>query len=999
MLRADGPARPHYRTDRTFHRPATETSITGEYFLMNRKLLASAICASLIMTGAAFAQDNPAPQQPQDQSTTTGDSAQENTQDTSNQKPQTLESVTVTGSLLARPEYETVVPVQVVPIQAQIATGSFDTASILQSTAVAAGATQINNQFSGFVVGGGTGIQTIDLRGLGSNRTLVLMDGQRPGPAGTRGQTGAGFDLNVVPDVILQRVEIVKDGSSSIYGSDAISGVVNLITKKRLDHTEMTFGVYAPEHDGGEQYNASIGTGWNFDNGNIMVAAQVQDQRPLALGQRDYFKCPQDMAWGKDGARIDRADHSIIGNTALGGCSTGNLYANTIIDYFDFGTRYVPSPDGVTIGPFPGYRPRHNGRYDDGNPAGAYYEDVLNYPFSGNEWVINENRNTSLYASSLFTFGSVNWTNQFLYDHRLTETRGFRQFFPTVFNPNDGGYYLPIMPFTSNDKVEVDYYYLRTQLDGGFGSSSWTWQVNGTHSRSDGDYGHMGIDSRVSGDLTEASNTLDLPPIDYFDPCVLSGRCMNQLIDAVGLPTKGSTEYAQSTINAVVTGDMFELPAGAVTGAFGAEYRHFKIDDVPDPNNAAGYEWGFTSAQETKGADHVTEAFGEVGIPLLKGLPAIESLSADISARVFKYASVGDTDNVWKYGLNWQITPTWRVRGTIGTSYRAPALYELYLGNQSGFLSQLQVDPCILWGESTNTFLQTNCAAAGIPADYAGGGSSATVFQGGGKGFLVPETSRAKSIGFVWTPTFGNFNLALDYFDYNIRGEIGTLDAGDITFGCYGRPIYPNSFCNLFHRNPPDAAANANQITDIHATFININSERTRGYDLQMNYSDDFSFGKLKADAEVTYTIEDTQQLFSTSEASGFASTDFVGYIGRPKTVGLAHVSLERGDWTYTWQGRYVSSTENKDLDGIFTYFGYEGAARDIKAGWRFYHSVSAKYDMGKISILFGVRNLFDKKPDLISDGVDTRKGNVPLNASQYDWFGRTYFARLNFEL
>jgi iron complex outermembrane receptor protein len=727
-----------------------------------------------------------------------------------------------------------------------------------------------------------------------------------------------------------------------------------------------------------------------------MVAAQVQDQRPLALGQRDYFKCPQDIVWGPDGQRIDRADRSIIGNTSLGGCSTGNLYANTIIRYFDFSTRYVPSPDGVTIGPFPGYRPRHNGRYDDGNPNGAYYEDVLNFPFSGDQWVINENRNTSLYASSLFTFGTVNWTNQFLYDHRETRTQGFRQFFPTVFNPSDGDYYLPIMPFPSDDQIDVDYYYLRTQLDGGFGSSSWSWQVDATHSRSDGDYSHMGIDARISADLTNPADTVVDLPVNYFDPCFLSGKCMNQLVDAVGLPTKGNTTYTQSTINALLSGNLFTLPAGDVSAAFGAEYRHYKIDDVPDPNNAAGYEWGFTSAQETKGADHVTEIFGEVGVPLLKGLPAVESLSLDMSARRFKYASVGESDNVWKYGLNWQITPTWRVRGSMGTSYRAPALYELYLGNQSGFLSQLSIDPCILWGESTNPYIQTNCAAAGIPATYAGGGASATVFQGGGKGFLKPETSRAKSIGFVWTPDFGNFNMALDYFDYNIRGEISTLSAGDIIFGCYGRPVYPNAFCDLFHRNPPDAAANANQITDVHATYININRERTRGYDLQVNYSDDFSFGKLMADAEVTYTIEDTQQLFSSSEASGFSSTDFVGFIGRPKTVGLAHVSLERGDWTYSWQGQYVSSTENPG--DTVNYFGLEGKL-DNKASWQFRHSVSATYNAGKWSVLFGIRNLFDKQPDTISAGVDTRTGNVPLLASQYDWFGRTFFARMNIEL
>jgi len=973
---------------------------------MNRKLLASAICASLLVAATASAQDNPAPvPQTQDQSTAT----QSNTtaQQTAQEK-KTLETVTVTGSLLKRPEYQNIVPIQVVNLKAATAAGDFGTANILQSTAIASAATQINNQFSGFIIGGGTGIQTIDLRGLGPNRTLVLLDGQRPGPAGVQGQTGSGFDLNVVPEVLLQRIEIVKDGSSSLYGSDAISGVVNMITKKKMDHLELNFSEAMPQHGGGSQTTASIGTGWNFAKGNIVVAAQFQEQFPLEQGQRSFFKCPEDLVWGA-GKRIDRADHSILQGTNLASCN--NLYADTMIYYFDPSLRYVPSRDGSTVGPFPGFHPRPypTPRYDDGNPNGAYYEDVLNYPFADQAWVINRNRNSSLYASSHFTFGSVNWTNQFLYDHRQTDTRSFRQFFPVVYSTAANDYFEPIMPYPDQTQVTVDYYYLRSGLDGGFGDSSWSWQVNGTHSRSKGSYSHFGIDARKSGDLTYDVNTVEpgSPQIDqYFTQGFLSGQNMGQLVSEIGGVFTGNTVYEQSTANAIASGNLFSLPAGPVTAAFGAEYRHYKLDDVPDAANSAGYEWGYSSSQETKGADHVTEAFGEIGIPVLKGVPGIESLDLDLSARRFKYASVGSASNVWKYGLNWQITPTWRVRGTIGTSYRAPGLYELYLGNQSGFLSQTSIDPCIDWNNSTNPYIVANCKAAGIPANYPGGGASAQVFSGGGHGYLKPETSRAKSIGAVWTPTFGNFSVALDYFDYKILGEIGTLGASDILNGCYSSPVYPNSFCGLFNRNAPNAAANPNMITDVHATYININKQRTRGYDLQMNYSTDLSFGKLSADLEVTYTLENTQQLFSSSEASGFDSTDFVGYIGTPRVVGLAHVSLEHGNWTWTLQEHYVGSTRDKGLSETFNYFGYPDAVRDVRASYQFRSDLSLGYDAGKWGALFGIRNVFDTTPDLISTGVGGsgyfgvgRFGLVPGAASQYDWFGRTFFARVNYKL
>lgn len=976
-----------------------------DQYALKRLPLAVAVIACLQMA-PAFAADQPAANQAPTAATgqqTTSGSQDDQTTNTNDQAKEEdakeFEAMTVTGSLLKRPEYQTTAPVQVINIDADFATGAFDTADLLQSTAVASGSTQINGQFSGYIVDGGTGVKPIDLRGLGANRTLVLLDGQRPGPAGTRGAVGS-FDLNVIPSVILGRIEIVKDGSSSIYGSDAISGVVNLITRKRIDGVELNGSISVPQHGGGEQATASVGAGWNFDAGHMLVAAQVQEQRPLALKDRDFASCPQDLVWGKDGQRIDRADHSVTQGTALEGCD--NLYANTIMDYADgFRTRYVPSRDGSTVGPFPGYHPRPypTPTYDDGNPNGAYYEDQLNYPFTGDEWLINKNRNTSLYASAGLNLGAVNWDTSFLYNHRETNTQGFRQFFPYAIYPGDGEIYRPIMPYPSNNKVEVDYSYLTSKLSGLFESTdTWSWEVNGSYSYSNGTYGHMGIDTRKSADLTEPTRESNDLPINYFDPGILDGSRMNDLVNAVGLQTRGETSYKQMDFNALFTGDLFTLPAGGVSSAFGVEYRQTRIDDQPDPNNAAGYEWGYTSAQVTKGEDNVREVFGEVGIPLLKGLPGITSLSVDLSGRVFRYNSVGEWDNVWKTGLSWQITPTWRVRGSLGTSYRAPGLYELYLGNQTGFLQQDSVDPCVNWDESTNDNIRTNCAAAGIPGDYGGAGASATSHQGGGKGFLVPETSRAKSAGIVWTPTFGNFNLALDYFDYFIRGEIDTLSAATIVGSCYNRPIYPNNFCDLFDRNSGSDQGAPYMITDIYATFINLNKERTRGYDLQMDYSDDYSFGTLSADLQVTYTLEDTFQAFDSAEESGYSATNFVGDIGRPKTVGLAHVGLKRGDWSYNWQGRYTSSTDmSKYYDRMFNYFGYEDAVRDIKAGWQFRHSVSVGYDKDKWGVLFGIRNLFDQEPDTISSGMFARKGNAPLEGSQYDWYGRTFFLRTHY--
>ncbi|MHB1059096.1 MAG: TonB-dependent receptor plug domain-containing protein [Rhodanobacter sp.] len=958
---------------------------------LSRLPLAIAVVAALQVM-PAFAQDQPS---------TTSSNSQTPTSTDNTDKAKNLETVTVTGSLLKRPEYETTSPVQVIEIKSNIAAGQFDTADILQTTSAAAGSTQINGQFGGYVVEGGTGVQTVNLRGLGANRTLVLLDGQRPGPAGVRGQVGA-FDLNVIPQVILSRIEIVKDGSSSIYGSDALSGVVNLITKKNMDRPEMTFGMSMPEHGGGEQYTASFGTGWNFDRGSVVAAVQMDKLEALELGDRDFLKCNQDMVWGSDGQRIDRADHSILQGSKLAGCN--NLYANTIISYLDSSIRYVPSKDGSTIGPFPGYHPRPypSKRYDtDGE---AYYEDVLNYPFMDSTYVINQRKRASAYVATDFNFGSVNWKTQFLFNHRVTDNHSYRQFFPLV---SDGPFqgdlstvYQPIMPFPDDGRETVNYLYGTTKLEGLFTSTdSWSWEVNAGYSRSSGDYRHLDIDVAKTGDLSyddsgEAS-------VDYFNPGILSGERMNDLVNAIGVWNTGHTVYTQATANALVTGNLFTLPAGDVASALGVEYRHYKIDDVPSDFTLASRAWGYTSAQRTQGTDNVKEIFGEVDVPLLKDIPAIESLSVNLSGRMFKYGTVDGHDQVWKAGFNWQITPTFRIRSTLGTSYRAPGLYELYLGDQTGFQTQTTIDPCILWGDNTsNPRIQQHCAAAGIPPNYtASGASSATIHSGGGKGHLEPETSRAKSLGFAWTPDFANVNLAVDYFDYDVRGEITNLDASDVIAGCYGSATYPNSFCDQIVRKPASDPSAPFMITDVYGSYININRERTRGYDLQINYDKDFSFGKLSADAQVTYTIEDSYQLFSTAEASGFTKENQVGDIGRPKTVGIGNVSLERGDWTFAWQGRYVSTTHAMDVDPTLDdYFGYAGARIDTKAGWQFLHSVSVAYEKGHWGVMLGVRNMFDKKPDLISTNAGTVVGNSPLYASQYDWYGRTFFARLNYK-
>ena len=973
---------------------------------MRRLPLVAAILAGLYAP-VAFSQDTPP--------ATDAQAAQQQEEQEQEAQPATgevtqLGKITVTGSLLRRDEYESTSPVQVITADTSIALGQVAASEFLQKSSVAAGSTQISNMFSGFVVEGGTGVQTLSLRGLGANRTLVLLDGQRPGPAGTRGQVGA-FDLNVIPQVILQRAEIVKDGSSSIYGSDAVAGVVNLITRTNLDEPEVQISARTPLDGGGETYTVSGATGWNWGNASVVAAAEYFLHEPLRIGDRNYLRCAQDLVWDAPGGnRIDRQDRSVIADT-IGNCSAGNLYANTVIDAVT-GLRYIPSPDGVTIGLIPGYRPRTNGTYATGQ---AYYEDVLNFPFFEDQQVIDRQERFSAYASALMSFdNNVNWQTQFLYNKRETDAHRWRQFFPLVGGstaiipvyaypnspdfaaPVPSGIAQPVMPFPSDARVEVDYYFLNTKLDGFLGfTDTWSWQFNAGYTRSSGDYSALSIVGSKSGDRTYSDTA---PTVDYFDPGFLSGERMDELVNAVGQWHTGNTVYEQTVLQGIVTGDLFEMPAGAAAAAFGLEYRDYSIDDQPSELSRTGDLWGQSSAQETVGDDQVLEAVAEVEFPLLAGKPMFEDLKLNASARAFQYDSVPGTDHVWKLGMNWQINSALRLRSTKGTSFRAPGLYELYLGNQTAFASQLAIDPCIQWGETNNDFIRQNCAAAGIPSDYPGAASSALIVSGGGAGVLVPETSDAFTLGLVVTPPIGNFSIAVDYFDIEVRDEISQLDSGSILFGCYGAAVYPNAFCDLFDRNPGNHPTDPFKIEEVRNQYININSQRTRGYDLNVNYDDTFSFGKLGVEAQFTYTLEDLVSLFDSAEASGFSTEDQVGFIGRPQLVGRITTMLEKNDWSLLWSMDYVHGTKNRDLDEFFTYFGFENAWRDIRAERRMYHTVSARYSHDNWSLLFGIQNLFNAEPPQVSGGVATRYGNVSAFATQYDYYGRTPFVRLSYK-
>ena len=232
--------------------------------LRDSSALAGGVFAALLLAAPAFAQEPAAPQDAQPVPQNEGDTPEDASQ---------VGDIIVTGSRIPQNEFTSPSPIQVLTAERAEQRGLSDTAQLLQSSTVAAGSPQVNSAISSaFVTDGGPGASTISLRGLGANRTLVLLNGRRAGPAGTRGGVSA-FDLNVIPQSAINRIDVLKDGASSIYGSDAVAGVVNLITERARDGGEIAAFASLPFESGGEQYNISGAWGKTFDKGYVNISA------------------------------------------------------------------------------------------------------------------------------------------------------------------------------------------------------------------------------------------------------------------------------------------------------------------------------------------------------------------------------------------------------------------------------------------------------------------------------------------------------------------------------------------------------------------------------------------------------------------------------------------------------------------------------------------------------------------------------------------------------
>jgi iron complex outermembrane receptor protein len=1005
------------------------------------RLMYSSALALAISVGGAYAQD--------------ADEAIEVTTiaEDAGEEESVQERVVVTGSRIARNEFTSPVAIDVLTADEAKIEGLGDVAALLQTSTAASGSSQINAAVANeFVSNGGTGAETLALRGLGANRTLFLLNGRRAGPSGTRGSVSS-FDLNSIPLAAVERVEILKDGASAVYGSDAIAGVVNIITRKE-DGGVIDGYTSQPFENGGEEFRLSGSYGKTFDRGSIRVTGDYFKREALARGDRDYLDCNESYAFNDDGSRADIIDPR-TGEFQCQDLLWGHVW---IYDYaadtnvpttfpflaqFDYDGSLAANIPGYPNSGAPGQLSVPNGffpiYYDqndidglaawNGINVGTEPRGLVNFdhPFQDAETLIPEVERITIMAEGEFQLSdNITAYGEALYNQRETFSDGYRQFWSYHYGEDSQGvfggaatnpeasaqgwtglqWFSPTAISDRDDEeVTVEYTRFVGGLRGdltGF-ADGFSWDLAYQYSKSDGEYVEdfiyqdaifdynfqTTLCGEVNGGLTSVAGR---PCVDvpWFDPALLNGEYSPEVENFLFTRDRGNTEYTQSSIEGYLTGPVFTLPAGEVGAAVGFLYQEDEIVDTPSNIILAGNAWGASSAGITAGKQEQTAVFGEIEIPIFKDQPFAESLTFAASGRLTDIDTVDETGETYRVGLNWAINDQFRFRATQGTSFRAPGLFELFLADETSFARQGVIDPCFQWGSATDLspVVAANCAAEGIPQDHAPA-ISADVFRGGGLGQLEPETSDNFSAGVVWTPGFIDLSVAVDYFDIEINDEITTLTAQQIVQGCYTAESFPNEpLCDRFDRNP--AGPDGFRITDVRAQFVNVASQVNEGFDVTARYIHDTPWGELVVDAQATHQLESFTQLDALGEIE-----DLNGEYGEPETTGYVNFTLDTDtNWDFFWGIDYIGETDQQERsedDNGTTLFG-------TPVNYKYfteeviYHTLSTEYTRDDWTFRIGVSNVFDEHPPAVSDAD---AGNS-LVVSQYDYLGRRVFLNLS---
>lgn len=920
-----------------------------------------------------------------------------------------LEEIVVTGSRIRQDPLEERLPVLNLGTEDYRASGATSLAEFVQKLPISGSAINRTNNSSGNLGfppdggGIGAGAAEIDLRYLSSKRVLVLVDGRR----WIKGSSGSGVsgavDLNSIPVNAIQSIEILQDGASAVYGSDAIGGVLNIITQTDYDSLKVSGSAGAYDEGDGDTYEVDVRFGGEGDRSRALIDISYAEEKSVNIADRSTSEYPLPgfpfgVSSGTPAGRFIFCDPSI-------GCGPDDFFS--------------VAPERID--------PEWDPTDPDGGDFHAFaLEDRFNYqPFNH---LVTPNERVSIFGKAEYDL-SDNVTLRMLASFNNRKSQGRAAPVPLFFGPDSGStpYMVNVVwpadhphnpfgidldssnisffgrrPIEAGPRLfdqDVDTWYVSAGFDGAFavGERQFYWDATAIWSENDATQTKKNqFNARAlnvaMGDPDVCALTPGCIPIDI----VGEGSMTPEMLEFVTYTGTDTSRQELTDFSANLTGDLVELPAGTLGFAVGFEHREEDGSFTPDPVVAAG-ETADVPTSPTSGGYDVDEYYGEVVVPLLGDMLGFHTL--DLSAAVrYSDSDVFDSETVSKVSLNWAPVETLVLRASFSEGFRAPNIGELF--NLGSRFDASITDRC----SNVAPADAANCAALGVPANYSQINPQISV-DTGGNDELQPETSDTYTVGFTWAPEMDRvgfverFLVEVNYYDIEVDGAIQAPDAQDLLDGCID--TLEARFCNAVNRTP------SGTITSIQGVLQNIGGIETSGFDVNLDlYTAETGIGSFRFQW-MTSVLLDYDELFVN--ASG--GTDRVareGFeLGSPTRGFVETKSTLNTDWflrdfSARVALRYVDSLTEQCVglvaDFELTEFCSNGPESnrmddvfytDLQASW----APQAFMD-GDWVFTIGVNNVFDEKPPVcFSCDLNSLDGTIYPIAGQY-WYARVIFER-----
>ncbi len=943
---------------------------------------------------------------------------------------QEVEELVVTGSRIARQDLTSVSPVATVGEAEMKAQGVVNTENLLATLPQAAPGV------TGTVNNGNGGVSTVNLRGLGSIRTLVLVDGKRQIPTTSTGTV----DINLIPPAMIERIEVMTGGASAVYGSDAISGVVNFILKRDFEGFEFRGGFSSTDEGDAKIYDASATAGVSFDRGNVMLSLgynkrepffqgdSPQDKLLVSLGEPTGGAAPGTLIFSGSGSQEDGRVNPFVSGRFVTLPGVANNAANSALFLASGDVRlYRGAPDTYNFAPVnyeqtpqERYSVTAIGRYDltdtiEATLKGNFVNSRITTqlaptPIGSRTFRFTLDNNPFLTPAAKAALNSLGSTTAYTIPSSSSWTAGT---FTDVDSDGDGIFdtvtgvfnrrLTEVGPRISN----FNFYGFQMQagLNGAVEAINGSWELGFQYGNTHGSNSLLGDTSLARIQQALLLNPAGTGCLDPSGGCVpLNFYGLGEISPAaaafIGTRINSTQDFEEIIAQAFLSGDtenFFSLPAGPIGFAIGAEYRSDEFAFRPSQDLAVGNLTGFNASPPVAGYIDVYELYGETRIPLLKDLPFVQDLSLELAGRLSDYSSQDKLTKTYKIAGDWQVIEDLRLRASYNRAVRAPSVGELFSPVSNGFPTA--TDPCSQQG-APNAATRQACINSGVAANLVGviQANQQTQTLTGGNPDLEPEVADTYTAGIVWTPSYvPGLSVTVDYFNIKIDDYIASFggSTANVLNVCYknttvnGNPTSP--YCQAVRR-----LANGS-IDFVSLQLQNVAKQTTEGVDVQVTYQFDLvdvglpDWGSLAIRSLYTNTWDLT---FTPDEISApLKCADKFGPNCNGGGTGITprHKVNTSLVWKYKNYGVNLVWNHLDDVidDNPNTAFTVE------KIGAKNYINLSADWEATEnVSFTAGVRNLTQESYPILGGNASPSNSGYP---NTYDVLGRVFFA--NFTL